>query len=275
MKSQLLRAACAMLSSCVLGLAVFGSSAMDAIGRLGISADSARDYVWNSLSGGRFAYPSIPGLKQVPIGERATLVAQIGSYARAYAESEDFARRYSQFRAQQRPVPPSPPQTGEQMRQEHIERMTESIRQTEEAIQAMPENERASMAEMLADMKRQVAELSDPDNPMFKEFEETQNQGYQVEMETHRQALIDWEARYPESPSHFIRLRLEDLLSQSNGIDYRAELKPGPERKMIFVNPAYESKPYNWKLCYRMGEETVEAARVFARSWLQELQQSD
>jgi hypothetical protein len=40
---------------------------------------------------------------------------------------------------------------------------------------------------------------------------------------------------------------------------------------MKFVEGAYESKPGNWKLCYRAGKPAVEAARAFAASWIKEI----
>jgi hypothetical protein len=37
---------------------------------------------------------------------------------------------------------------------------------------------------------------------------------------------------------------------------------------MRFADPRFESKPDQWKLCYRAGREPVEAARAFAAEWL-------
>lgn len=36
-------------------------------------------------------------------------------------------------------------------------------------------------------------------------------------------------------------------------------------------NESYESKPSEWKLCYRAGKEPVAAARVAVGAWLKEL----
>jgi hypothetical protein len=53
-------------------------------------------------------------------------------------------------------------------------------------------------------------------------------------------------------------------------VDYGAKLEPR-DGMMRFVDPALERKPANWKLCYRAGRETVEAARAAATAWLAEL----
>ena len=62
---------------------------------------------------------------------------------------------------------------------------------------------------------------------------------------------------------------------ESDGVDYSARLKPGDNGKMVFADPSYEAKPGDWKLCYRAGRETMEAARSFARSWLADLQKTN
>ena len=40
---------------------------------------------------------------------------------------------------------------------------------------------------------------------------------------------------------------------------------------MAFVDPRYEEKPSEWKVCYRAGKEPVETARAMAQEWLQEM----
>jgi len=40
---------------------------------------------------------------------------------------------------------------------------------------------------------------------------------------------------------------------------------------MKFADPKYEAKSGGWKLCYRAGKESVEAARAFAQTWLKGL----
>ena len=38
--------------------------------------------------------------------------------------------------------------------------------------------------------------------------------------------------------------------------------------KMVFVDPALESKPETWKQLYRAGQPSVDAARDAATAWL-------
>jgi hypothetical protein len=97
-------------------------------------------------------------------------------------------------------------------------------------------------------------------------------QGYQAQLQDYRRSLAQWEKAYPQSPNQMVQLRLKQFLSESAGVDFDAKLKRRADGKMIFENPAYESKPPQWKLCYRLGRETVEAARSFANQWLNDIE---
>ncbi len=251
---------------------VTGSSAGEVLERLGIAEQSARDYVWNSLSYGSFYYPNLPALKKVPAEERAALVGLVGQLARSYAESADFAARYAQYRESKRPQAPEAPLSMDQQRLQYKESLGDNLREMEESMKTMPADMRAMMEESLAVLRQQIELADDPENPQFgSQMDEVQQQVHQAELEEHRQKLAAWERDYPEDPRQLIRMRLEQFLKESDGVDFTAELKPGPDGKMLFADPAYESKPRNWKLSYRAGPETVEAARTFARTWLDDL----
>lgn len=67
-----------------------------------------------------------------------------------------------------------------------------------------------------------------------------------------------------------IRHQLQQFLDVSADVDFNAALKQQGD-KMVFVNPAYESRPAAWKLCFRCGKEAVTGARKFAQEWLHTL----
>ncbi len=258
-------------SSCWLSAAQADSIA--ALKKLGISEDEARQSVWYSLSGGYFSYPAKPSLKQVPPAQRAALVTLIGKFARAYAESDSFLENYRKYREERKPTPPDAPTTAEQDRQAMKEQYQRSIKETEEVMSSMPLEQKRAMEETLNMMKEQLKALDNPDNPMFsKEVNSIKQQGYQAERQDYNSRLAVWIKSYPESPNQMIQLRLKQFLSESAGVDFDAKLKRRADGKMIFENPAYESKPPQWKLCYRLGRETVEAARSFANQWLNDIE---
>lgn len=58
--------------------------------------------------------------------------------------------------------------------------------------------------------------------------------------------------------------------SQVDTVDFKAATRPEKE-KIVFVNPAYESKNGSWKAIYRVGRAPTVAALDFAKAWLKEL----
>jgi hypothetical protein len=74
------------------------------------------------------------------------------------------------------------------------------------------------------------------------------------------------EKKYPSDPNELIKKRLTDFLAISATVDFDAEVSSGR-----FVNSEYEKKTPEWKMCYRAGKEVVEAARVEAQKWLNEV----
>src|SRR4029077_117382 len=67
----------------------------------------------------------------------------------------------------------------------------------------------------------------------------------------------------PQDPNAAIRKALETALSDTSGVDYDAKL-----RGRQFANEAYEQKPEQWKMAYRVGRSGTEAARAYAQKWL-------
>ena len=77
----------------------------------------------------------------------------------------------------------------------------------------------------------------------------------------------DNEKQYPSDPDELIKKRLTDFLAISATVDFDEKLTDA----RMFVNPDYEKKSGQWKMCYRAGKEVVEAARAEAQKWLDEL----
>lgn len=75
------------------------------------------------------------------------------------------------------------------------------------------------------------------------------------------------EKKYPTDPNELVKTRLKDFLAISATVDFDAQLTS----YRTFVNSEYEKKSSEWKMCYRAGKEVVEAARIEAQKWLDEL----
>ena len=149
--------------------------------------------------------------------------------------------------------------------------MEESIANTDKMIQQLPDM-KAAFEESKKSMQQQLAELDNPDNPMFSaDMEKMMMDGYNQQMEIYNQNVAKWEEEYPiNNPNKMIKKWLHSFLDNSNDIDFNAETKE-VNKRIVFVKENYERKSYMWKLCFRAGKETVEASRTFAQSWLKEL----
>ena len=267
---------CGMLL--LLSLGVYAArtaerSAVAVLRQLGVSEAVARDHIWSSMAGGYASFPSLREAKKLTSGERASMVPVLGAFARQYTQSQDFKDKYLAYRLAQKPTPPEAQPSSENRRATMKKQLQESLSQAEATMKTMPADQQAIFQQTIAYLKEQLKAVDDPNNPMFSsQMDAFSKQAYESRMAEYRQELAKWEEDYPTDPNPLIRKRLEQFLRESDGVDYSARLEPGPSGKMIFVNPAYESKPGNWKLCYRAGKETMEAARDFARTWLADLQ---
>ncbi len=76
------------------------------------------------------------------------------------------------------------------------------------------------------------------------------------------------EKNYPSDATEMVKKRLTEFLDISATVNFDAQLTAAKS----FVNPEYEKKGTAWKMCYRAGKEVVEAARIEAQKWLNELQ---
>lgn len=71
-----------------------------------------------------------------------------------------------------------------------------------------------------------------------------------------------------KNPDVTLRRRLQQFLDETANIDYDAKTTGSMD---AFVDPANEAKPPLWKMGYRAGREATEAARAFAKEWMEEL----
>jgi hypothetical protein len=72
-----------------------------------------------------------------------------------------------------------------------------------------------------------------------------------------------------EDPNATIKRRLTFFLETTKDVDFGAKLA-GRQ----FANEDYESKPSEWKMCYRAGREATTAAREVATAWLADLEKA-
>ena len=128
------------------------------------------------------------------------------------------------------------------MRKQISETMTASIQQMEQMLPLMPPAQQKEMKRAIAKSKAEQAKQNS------KEREGTPS----------------------KDPKVALRKALQHFLAATDGIDYAAAITVREGRR-TFTNPAFESKPAEWKMAYRAGREASEEARNYVRVWIAEL----
>jgi flagellar biosynthesis GTPase FlhF len=263
------------MRTCVWGLAaalmmagvVVGAQALPP--QLGMSEASARSEALRSVEGGAVNYGvARKAFKAVDGAARAQLATAAIAWARAYTASPAFQQAYAAQRTAMKPQPPTFEGTPEEELAKQRAAQDKAREESRKQIAAMPPEQRKMMEEAMAAAAQALKQMDTPEmRKMMLDGIRMQREG---QVTRHAEEMKTWETNYPMDPKPLIAKRLQAFLDLSGSVDYGAKLEPR-DGMMRFVDPALERKPANWKLCYRAGRETVEAARATATAWLAEL----
>ncbi len=241
--------------------------------KLGVPEEDARDYVWLDFSHAIFSYPRTDQILAIAKGDRPAVVKGLVEFAKAYTQSEDFRKRYETFRQAKKPEPPDPQKSMYQLRQEQKEQLKRNLDEVESGAKNAPPEMKEQYDKLIDNLRASVKSVDDPNNPMFSpELEKALQQEYDVQLANHRNDSLEWARRWPAEPKPMLARGLKKFLDVSSNVDYNAALVRDKSGFMFFANPDYERKPPEWKVCYRAGKATVEAARTAAGKWLTELE---
>ena len=230
-----------VLAGLAVALGVFSFAiAADVLSDLGVSVRDANDKFFYAFTSTSIAFPDNARspktiFKGASPQNRALMVSAVCALAKSYTQSDEFKRRYAEFRKANRPDT-----AGSQPDAESRRQMEKEIKEAEAELKTLPPEMQKEFKGTIAAMRA----LLDPGGEQLKEFD----------------------AKYPEDPNALVALRLKEFLTLTAGMNYNARLVEGQ-----FADPALESKPKEWKACYRAGREATEAARAFASQWLKEL----
>jgi hypothetical protein len=248
-------------------------SAVGALQRIDVNEETAQksiDVNFTSLS--NWNIPNKSALKRIPVEERAALIRELGRYVKAYTQTEEFRKSWLAYRERQKPSPPEPMDAMPEMKRKQKENLSSAIREMEKNMSTMPKEVQASLQETVISLKRQLAEIDNPDNPMFSpQMAQNILQGQADQKKRHLAAVADWERDYPLTPEKAIRAKLEAFLKESDSIDFNAELVAQPNGRMKFKDPKNENMSNIRKMCFRSGKTAVDEARSFCAEWLKEL----
>jgi flagellar biosynthesis GTPase FlhF len=220
MKRTLILVSVIAISFSFYAFSVFESKSTEFLQKLGIPEEFAKDCIWSSLSGMYLSHPGGTRLLQVSTSERATMTREIASYARSYTKSGEFKKKYLEYRETRKPTPPEKPKPMAQLKKEQKEQYQKSISETEESMKTMSADQKKMMKDVVDMFRQQLKSLDDPNNTMYgSEMDKMQTQGYEMELQEHKERLATWEQENPSAPDAMIKRWLTEFRDVSKGID--------------------------------------------------------
>lgn len=234
---------------------------------------NAKQSILYAVSGPSYYLPNVKVLKDMAIGDRAAIVQSIGNNVKEYLSSKEFIKNYNQLREDRKPTEPEAPKLGDQLKQEQKNNLLNAIAEAEKNKKQMGADQQAMFDDIINVYKQQLADIDDPEKTMYKpEMDDYIKQSYQIQIDEYNNKLAEWENGYPkDNPNPMIKKWINNFLDKSADINFDAKLEKDKYGKMKFVDQQYEYKDSQWKLYYRSGKETVNAARTFAQNWVKEL----
>jgi len=255
----------------------FSHTPDDVFSQLGITEKQAQETIWKSFEKSSVYFPPgfhtrRAGLKAIGLQSRRQLLRGLGAYIKQYVASEAFSKQYGEYRVKHLPPPPSKPDVV-LTRVENMNR--KNLKEAEEGLKtAKTAEDREHYQTLIEFWKKQMEPYKDHNSPEYARQKKNAQGLYDLVSSAHQNKIKQFDEKFPPGAMNMVRLRLEAFLAMSGTIDFNAVVKYDDySKRMLFVNPAYEQKPYEWKFCYRLGKETVEELRAFTREWLKELKQ--
>ena len=246
------------------------AGAQNHLGALGISEGRAREAVFDSFIADTISLAGKSGAFTAASGEaRVAMVRFALTLARTFAESADFKQRYADHREANGPDPLPEEQTADAVLAKQRAGFEEQVLQMRKLFDQITPEQRKTLEEGWDDMRRQLTEMET--GPRRAELDTLLKQQRAEQVLARERAMKELDAMWPPDPRTLVASRLRHFLDVTADVAYTAQL--ADERgKRVFVDPALESKPREWELCFRAGKPATEAARSFAQKWLSDLQ---
>jgi hypothetical protein len=245
----------------------------DVLATLGTTLREVQDSIFSSFATGVAALAGEKSVFKAASGEqRAALVRGVIAIARAFTSTDEFNRRYALYREAQKPRPSEAARTGDEARAQQQQAMELAIKQAMDGADKLPADARKQLEANIAEMRQQIAELNA--DPAYRAAVDASAAASAQDQEQElAQKLAVFNSEFPEHPQMLIARRLRQFVIACGDVDFAAKLETGKDKKQRFVNPAYERRSSEWKMCFRAGKPAVDAARAAANEWLTALGQ--
>ena len=251
---------------CVIaGVAV----AQDHLATLGISEGRAKEAVFDSLVSGTVSIAGKPAaFIALPPAGRVALVNFALGFARTFAESDDFKRRYADHREANGPDPLPEAQTADQIFAKQRAGFENQVTEMKKLYDQITPEQIATLEAGWNEMRQKLDEMEKGEKR--KEIEGLLKEQRDQQVSERDKALQELDKRYPADPRALVALHLRRFLDVTKDVAYDAQLVEKGNKK-VFADPALEGRPAEWKLAFRAGKPATDAARTFAQKWLADL----
>lgn len=256
----------------LLILVMADAVAQSVLSSLGVKEDEAqRQALWAVTSNRVPVQMAAKAFKAADSALRAKLVQGAMAWFKAYTESAAFKADYDKQRESDKPAPPKPKESIDSLLAKQKAERLKGLDNMKKGLDKMTPEMRKSMEATIRQMEEMYAK-QDANPQMAAMMRQNLEAQQAAEEKSYQEKIAQHEKRFPSNPRILIAQRLQAFLDVSKDVNFDAKLYPAERGRMRFVEGMYESKPGNWKLCYRAGKPAVDVARAFAASWLKEIQ---
>jgi hypothetical protein len=242
----------------------------DHLATLGISEGRAREAVFDSFMSDAVSIAGKPAafIAMSPQA-RVALVNFTLTLARAFAESDDFKRRYADHREANGPEPLPEEQSVDAIFAKQRAGFENQVAEMRKLFDQITPEQRATLEAGWKDMRDQLDAMEKGDRR--KQIEGLLKEQRSEQMRGRDAAMKEFEKVYPADPRALVAMRLRHFLETTKDVDFAAQLVD-KDKKKVFADPALEAKPAEWKMAFRAGKPALDVARSFAQNWLKDLE---
>lgn len=277
----------------ILFLICFAFAAESLWNEINVAEKNGREVIFDNIKYGYLSLPMIAQkakLKSLTSDRRSAIVNAIGDYIKEFIHSEEFKEKYLENgpTEPQMPVKPEPVSNIDQVVDQSVSKPSDQIAQMEAMANnpALPEETRAQLKKSIEDFKKsgiatdeqyeknkkdKNAEIQADNDNAQKHYEEEMVQ-YNKDKKVYDSLMVEYKQMENNfKPSSIMKNRLNEFLKLTETVDFNAKLIDKGDHFFVFEKPEYENKSREWKLCFRAGKETIDAARNYAKEWLTEI----
>jgi hypothetical protein len=259
----------AVLSLFLFSFTVNNNYADEFLKQLGISKATADNKMNSGFLSGSFDEYGLSKAKNIATGNRAAIVKDVVSYAKKYTAGDAFIKQYNEMRLKEKPEASSL-KSPELMQKETIAEARKNVADAEANLKKADASLKSVFETVLKEAKKQQADAENPNNKILVSYRKNYERGVKDAEAGNKRLMDEWEAKYPTNHMLYVKIRLQQFLEETKDVDFNAQLV-AKNGKKYFVNKEYEGKGKRWKMAFRAGKESVEAARTLVQQWITEI----